>query len=167
MILRRPSKEHNTAERIGLCCKNAGSSAPWNTINLILAIFYANQIEITIEIRRTNQIMPERGVGRFAHTGMAGKQPGFSVIKNGSRMKGEKAMHAGKIQKEKANCMKNMITFFLIHRLTAVNAHIMPILCHSGFKYIGHLRKNYPVHILIFIKGQFTILNQNISRRTP
>ena len=79
-------------------------------------------------------------------------------------MKGKKAMHSGKIQKEKTDGMKNMFIFRLIDRLSAVKTHIMAVLCHSGFEDVRHFRKKHAVHVFVFIEGQFTILDENLSK---
>ena len=83
---------------------------------------------------------------------MTGKKPCLSFVKNRGRMEGKKTMHSGKIQKEEADGMKDVVILCLVDRLAAVKACIMAVLCHSGFKNIGHFRKNHTVHAFMFIE---------------
>ena len=68
---------------IGLYGINSGSTTPGNAVNHDSVFMDSQKIQITIEKGCAKKLMPEPGVGGFAHAGVPGKKPCLFSVKYG------------------------------------------------------------------------------------
>ena len=77
------AEKDDSSKHIGLYGINSGSTTPGNAVNHDSVFMDSQKIQITIEKGCAKKLMPELGVGGFAHAGVPGKKPCLFSVKYG------------------------------------------------------------------------------------